>query len=233
MNRYLILILLAAATSPVGSAVPTIQPILKTWRGVNSRAYLLRLAPRNNFIDNQRDFNKLWRSWGPSVRPPAVDFTKRIVVVVAEPGVRDIRLNMPRDEQGDLRLEVTSTQRGGAGFGYLMAVINRANVNSIEGVDLNSSDDAIQVSVIGSLEIKGIASRGNGTGIEITAKQIVFEVDFGGSTELEQAAKRYEGGRVLIIGDLERIPGVRQGGGWIIHANDIQRIGPRLMLGNR
>jgi hypothetical protein len=94
-------------------------------------------APPAGVITNPKAWAKLWKAWDPEGDPPAVDFEKALILVVAATGpniilIQDLRLTA----DGDLRFVFAITERAGPGFVAKMLQVDRQGVRTVNGQPL-------------------------------------------------------------------------------------------------
>lgn len=116
--------LMLAAPMPV---MPT-----TTWNGSVGDAKLAALRPRNGMIATEKEFEKVFKAWNVAEKVPAVDFAKELVLVETTSGSR-LNLNATLDEAGDLKALGIATRDFGPGFRYVIIVVPRTGVKTING----------------------------------------------------------------------------------------------------
>jgi hypothetical protein len=108
------------------------------WRGQFRNDDLKLLAPASNFIDNQEDFDKLWKGWHEkNEKTPPVDFKEYLIVVVTTRYElnEDLSLHPYLDRKGDLEFGIQGA-RGKEmtqGFTYLIGAVRREGIKTVRG----------------------------------------------------------------------------------------------------
>ena len=90
-------------------------------------------APKNGYLTNQKDFEKLWKAWSIKGDAPNIDFTKQIAFVHLATGPNLPSANYVLDSVGNLQAKVVQTLIGGPGFGYSVDVLDREGIKSYQG----------------------------------------------------------------------------------------------------
>jgi hypothetical protein len=110
---------------------------LPEWNGVSRQRKdinLWKAAPPSGFIADPAAWAKLWKAWHGGAEPPAVDFTKELVLVATGPGPNFIHAGKPTlNDRGDLHFTWGITERAGPGFTFLLLKVSRAGVRSVNG----------------------------------------------------------------------------------------------------
>jgi hypothetical protein len=83
-------------------------------------------------------------------------------------------------------------------------------------------DDSIQVTVTGTLRTGVVAIGGETTGTTVTAQGITWELDLGKSGEFVESAKKFNGKKVVVQGNLDRRPGVEVKERWIVTVTELR-----------
>jgi len=87
---------------------------------------------RFGYLDTEEAFAKVWTAWRKDERPK-VDFSKQIVLVLTHFENADVELTADLEGNGNLKLGVSSTERKANGMTYVIAVVDRAGIKSING----------------------------------------------------------------------------------------------------
>src|SRR5262249_3297959 len=110
----------------------------KEWKGTFPEAKdepLMREAPRTGDVTHPDAGAKLCKAWGIEKVRQEVDFKKQIVLVSVAGGAantwQDTGLKL--SDKGDLVVTNSVTQRGSAGFIYLIQVVDRDGIKSVNG----------------------------------------------------------------------------------------------------
>ena len=128
----------------VKPALKSITPI-QEWRGGfpnQADEPLMQEAPQCGYIASQAVWAKLWKAWRREEPLPKVDFTKELIMVGVTRGANQISGGFRVDEHGELRGGFGSTARGGAGFAYLILLIDRTGIKTYQGKSIDTGIDA-------------------------------------------------------------------------------------------
>ena len=129
------LALLLAMVLPLQAAPAKGKPVkpLKQWSGSVDGLSLQKAAPE--VIVAAPELKKLWQAWKVSGPVPKVDFAKELVVVSTTRG-SILRFGATLDEQGNLQVVGVSTMDLRPGFRYVIAVVSREGVKTVNGKEL-------------------------------------------------------------------------------------------------
>jgi len=132
---YLILAMVLAMAFPFQAGASRAKPVkpVKQWSGSVDDLSLMKTAPE--FILSAKELEELWRAWKVAGPVPQVDFAKHLVVVDTTRGSR-LRLGATLDGKGNLQVLSMATRDLRPGFRYVIAVVSRAGVKSVNGKDL-------------------------------------------------------------------------------------------------
>lgn len=109
-------------------------PVIRRFSGNVADLNLLMLSPRSSIITSQEQWKTLWSQWRPDEELFPVDLNKVLVLVETTPGPNQIFSNLlERDSKGDLDYELAASEKAGAGFGYLIMVVDKSGIKSIRG----------------------------------------------------------------------------------------------------
>src|SRR5262245_15254528 len=86
-------------------------------------------------LDSEEALARLWKAWRTD-EPPKVDFTKSVVLVLTHFENAQVEFTADLDDKGDLKLNVSSTEREANGMTYVIAVVDRAKIKSINGMPI-------------------------------------------------------------------------------------------------
>lgn len=115
-------------------------PVIRRFSGNVTDLNLLMLGPRSNIITTQKQWKTLWSQWRPDNDLYSIDLDKVLVLVETTPGPNRIFSNqLSRDSKGNLIYELAASEKAGAGFGYLIMVIDKSGINSIKGRPIGKS----------------------------------------------------------------------------------------------
>lgn len=235
VSRSLVLcgMLLAVPAVPC-FAQKSVRPKAR-WTAIVRDEGLKAHAPKDRLIVDAKAFAKLWNAWGRKDSLPAIDFTKDFVFVGVVSGPNFIILST-RLADGNLKIVVGGTKRGGPGFGYGLFQFSRAGVKSVNGVALKPGKGKtgdggkapasyVRVEVKGKLRTGIVAIGGETTGTIITAGNITWELDLGRNARLRAAAKKLNGKTVVVKGTLTRKRGVEIRERWIVTVKSLTGTG--------
>jgi hypothetical protein len=94
--------------------------------------------PDSGIINDLAAWQKLWSAWRPGQPIKEVDFAQQIVLVDTVPGPNMVFSSLLQlDEQGDLKYEIASQRGAGPGFGYLIMIVSKTGINSVNGKSLD------------------------------------------------------------------------------------------------
>lgn len=114
------------------SAEKDIKPV-RVWFGVVKDAAKRKLAPRERFLTEAREFEKLWRAWKPDDRTPEVDFSQNVVIVDTEDKGKIDQMVFHLNDKGDLAIIVGfADAKDFPGFSFGFAQVPRTGIKSIE-----------------------------------------------------------------------------------------------------
>lgn len=97
-------------------------------------------APESGWLDNAEDWKTLWQSLRPNQPIVEVDFDSQLVLVETVPGPNLVFASILKlSDQGDLNYEIAGSRVVGPGFGYLVMVIPKSGIQSINGKSLDGT----------------------------------------------------------------------------------------------
>lgn len=224
------LCLLLAVLPPGEEIKPT-----QMWGDVLQDESLRKLAPKSGILTDEESFAKIWNAWRPAEALPSIDFDKAVVLVATADGPNRMFASL-RKVDGNVNAVFGSTKIGGPGFGYLLAVLPREGIKSINNqpLDADAGDDSpkpptsdqrpdrdyVLVTVRGTLETGLAAIGGETTGTVIRASGMSFEVKIDDPKQRKQADTLH-GKPAVVVGELRMQPGVERGPRWMIDAQSI------------
>ena len=134
-RRILLLVFVACLASNVTDDFAVSQEVepSATYSGKNKNDALRTFAPKNRIVTDRASWQNLWAAWQPSKQLPNVDFSKNMVLVETAGGPNNLFTNTIFLKNGDLKYEVASTRMAGPGFGFVLLVVPRAGVVSVNG----------------------------------------------------------------------------------------------------
>ena len=111
-------------------------PILVAWFG-QIEPELAKAAPSGPILSDAA-WKELWRSWRKGEDPPYIDFDNAMVLAACNNDFNRIAMGTSVDGEGDLRIVLKSTLLAGElkTRGYLIAVVSRKGIKSVQGVPL-------------------------------------------------------------------------------------------------
>ena len=109
---------------------------LKEWRGRIDNAGS-RLAPARGYFINQSELAKLWAAWRIAEPCPKVDFKTQLVLVRTCP-CSHISIAPLLDDKGNLHVQVTITKDLREDTGYILVLIPRQGIRTVEGKPLEA-----------------------------------------------------------------------------------------------
>jgi len=129
--------LLLAMVLPLQAGPPKGQPVnpLKQWSGSVDDLFLMKGMPK--FIISAEELEKLWQAWKVSGPVPQVDFSKELVLVATSRG-SILHLSPILDDKGDLTDVGLATMDLLPGFRYVIAVVSRERVKTVNGKELTA-----------------------------------------------------------------------------------------------
>lgn len=128
--RILLASCLVLAVVNAAHAEPKAVKPNKDWTGVMNDDTQKKLTPKDGFIVDAKEFEKLWKAWRTAEKVPEIDFTKVVVVVTLASGPNYPRISASLDE-GTLKINAISTLIGGDGFGYSVATFDRKGITRV------------------------------------------------------------------------------------------------------
>ena len=214
----------------------------KTWAGVLPDETLRKAAPAGGVIQTQAALEELWTAWRAGEETPKIDFKKHIVLVGTADGPNRMFAGLTNDLAGNLKVMHGSTRMAGPGFGYVISLVPREGVTTINGKPLaepgpprgegapNESrrrprrerpeGEFVAVTIQGKLETGLAAIGGETTGTVIRANGMSFELEIS-NDRLAKRAERLNGQMVTARGSLTIREGVERGPRLIVAARSI------------
>jgi hypothetical protein len=107
---------------------------LKEWRGRVDNATGAK-APARGYLIDQGELDRLWAAWHIPADKPTVDFKTRLVLV-RTCNCSHISIAPHLNEQGDLHIQVTITKDLREDTGYVLVLIPRRGIRTIDGKPL-------------------------------------------------------------------------------------------------
>ncbi|MFT5300303.1 MAG: hypothetical protein ACI814_001077 [Mariniblastus sp.] len=254
---YLILILTLVAAlscSSVGLADEKVE-LKRKFTGKIAEASLQNAAPISGVINDLGTWQKLWVSWRPDQAIETVDFENELVLVVTARGPSTVFTSrLIKNDTGGLNFEVASSASEGPGFGYLIMVIPKTGIQTVNGKSANGKlvveqsqpalasnqappevvdprpigESSVAVEIVGSVKINLRSAGPTNTGNLIAADNIIWELDFQDNLALMQAARAVGDSLARIKGKLSRLRGDGLRYRWIVAVESIEILNLRL-----
>lgn len=130
--------LVGAISSLAFAADKEIQAV-KMWKGSSLVEAGMKAAPDSGYITDAEAWAKLWKAWKFEDKQPEIDFKKQIVLVTVA-GCAANKWGKPSlklTEKGDLQGGASATEIGGPGFIYMIQVVDKEGIKSINGKPLS------------------------------------------------------------------------------------------------
>jgi hypothetical protein len=119
--------LLLAAAAPRAQAQKKKLDVMQTWSGSVDDDKLMKPP----FIASAKEFDALWKAWKVPGDVPKVDFAKNIVVAAYSVGSKLNLAGATLDEKGNLEVLGFGTRDIRPGFRYVLGVVSREGVKSV------------------------------------------------------------------------------------------------------
>ena len=136
MSRWLVCAVLAglafAAVAPPAAAQKKKVEITKKWSGSVED----EKAIKPECITSAKGLEAVWKAWKIEGDVPKVDFTKDIVVAVYSVGSKLNMAGASLDDNGDLTVLGLGTRDIRPGFRYVLGVVSREGVKTVNKKDL-------------------------------------------------------------------------------------------------
>jgi hypothetical protein len=136
MFRLLVCALLAgfvlAGVASQASAEAKKVDITKQWSGSVEDEKLMK----PECITSTKGLEAVWKAWKVQGDVPTVDFTKDMVVAVYSPGSKLSMAGAKLDDNGNLEVLGFGTRDIRPGFRYVLGVVSRQNVKTVNKKDL-------------------------------------------------------------------------------------------------
>jgi hypothetical protein len=137
MSRLICTITIVALIAASAIAAPPGKKEVKTlkqWAGSADDAESLKDDPA--VVTDAKALEKLWKSWKLPGKVPEVDFAKDLVVTSTTVGSRLLNVTAMLDDKGDLQAFGMATADIAPGFRYVVLVVSREGVKSVNGKKL-------------------------------------------------------------------------------------------------
>lgn len=199
---------------------------------------LKTVIPKNGMVTGTQAWRQLSAAWRPDKPFLAVDFDKQLVIVETVDGPNNMFVNqMMLDEQGNLKFDVASTRLAGPGFAYLVLIVPKKGIRSVNGkpvpqakVALPDPDtrsavkESVKVDVTGQIRIGVISIGGETTGARISANGIMMDLDFQNDEQLIEAARHLSASAARVKGQLTKVAGVEAADRWVVKVESLTPI---------
>ncbi len=131
----IVMALLLATVLPLHAGPAKGKPMkpLQQWSGSVDDLSLMKGMPE--FIISAEELEKLWQAWKVSGPVPQVDFSKELVLVATTRG-SILRFAATLDDKGNLQVGGIATRDLRPGFRYVIAVVSREEVKTVNGKGL-------------------------------------------------------------------------------------------------
>ena len=240
---FVVVILPATLLTTVGIA-KTDQEIKPTQRftGKIQDPSLRTYQPANGIVKTDAHWRKLWGAWRPNEALKKIDFSTQFVLVETASGPNNVFSNrIILDDKGALSYETASTLADGPGFGYLILVLPKAGIVTVNGkpvhkpqpvpaveseADPNSvGDESVTVEIVGRVRTGVVSIGGETTGTLIAANGIVWELDLQGNKQMRESVRGMGNKPVRVKGSLKKRSGVEIRERWIVTVDSLSKIG--------
>ncbi len=212
---FLLLAALLVQTATADDVLP-----LNKYSGVIRQDALKQLAPESGVVINQTKLSELWKAWSIEGAMPDIDFQTQMVLVDLVPGPNRSFSGPLMLDNGNLTYRVASTKMGGPGFGYLMMVVPREGIVTVndkpipaaeqpQNPGLSEPADSIVVTMVGTLQTGVMAIGGETTGYTISSGGLTWELDFRNAEQINLAMRlESENRKARVTGRLSQIAGI-------------------------
>lgn len=211
-----------------------IDPIQKV-AGKLVDASLISQRPNDGMIRDSKALKKLWTAWRPDEKLPEIDFGAQLVLVETAPGPNTVLTgDLILDVEGNLTFAVGSTRMAGPGFGYLVLVIPKQDIISINGNPIAPSpptspaSETINIDMTGIIETDVVSNGSETSGTTISSNGIVWELDLQDTPELVQASRILNSTSARVKGTLSRTGETDVEFRWIVKVDSITYPGAQL-----
>lgn len=122
-----ILLAMALTLQPAGP-----RAVVERWTGRVDKG-AVSAAPPSSPLRTSEELAHLWKAWQIKAALPKVDFSRHLLLVyTATSSVFQLR-SLSVDAGGDLKAVLVATPDMTADYAYIIALVDRAGVKSIEG----------------------------------------------------------------------------------------------------
>jgi hypothetical protein len=134
-GRIMLVITLAFVCTALATGKPVRSEARHTIKGSVADEKLKKAMPENGVITNTKDLEKLIKAWNIKAKASDVVFEKELVLIGTTSGSR-LNLSATLDEKGDLKTIGFGTADLGEGFRYVIIVVSRGGVKTVNGKPL-------------------------------------------------------------------------------------------------
>ncbi len=153
MNKFLAVLITVMFCTMAWSVPTEIKPVA-VYKGSVAEVELQKNCP--DFISDAVTMQELWQSWKIKEKVPEIDFAKQIVLISTTVG-SVMNMTISLDEKGDMKTFGMSTMDFGEGFRYLMSVVSREGVKTVNGKELPTTRKILPLILLkGSVVIKNM-----------------------------------------------------------------------------
>jgi hypothetical protein len=137
MRTYTLIAIAAGLLLAAGAAMAAATDVKPTnkWSGSVDDEALLKEAPKQGFIADEKTFTKVWKAWKVGDKVPTIDFKKELAVFETTSGSR-LNVNARLTEDGDLKVLGLATRDLVPGFRYQILIVPREGVKTVNGKPL-------------------------------------------------------------------------------------------------
>jgi hypothetical protein len=121
-----------AVVAPQAAAQGKTVEISKKWSGSVEN----EKAIKPEFITSSKKLEAVWKAWKIKEDLPKIDFTKNIVVAVYSAGSKLKMAGAKLDDKGNLTVLGLGTRDLRPGFRYVLGVVSRAGVKTVNKKEL-------------------------------------------------------------------------------------------------
>ena len=200
---------------------------------------LKAICPPDGLITSTVSWRKLWAAWRPQQPLPDVDFQKHLVLVETVSGPNNMFVNqLNLKNNGDLKYDVASTRIAGPGFAYLILIVPKAGIRTVNGKpvpltaatqpsvkpDASATAESVKVDITGRVKTGVVTIGAETTGAMIAADGIVWELDLQNDEQLVEAARHLGASLARVKGQLKRKAGTEVRDRWIVKVDSLKPV---------
>lgn len=145
------------------------QPVtpVKEWTGSIDDPTIVNAAPE--IILSEKEFEALWLAWKLPSPVPEVEFSLDLVAVQTTQGSR-LRLSAVLEDNGNLMVLGLATRDLRPGFRYVIAVLSRTGVKTVNGKELQNKGGETHIETGSTLDHADFAAP---AGIEVQSVKVI------------------------------------------------------------